>query len=132
MNKEEILANNIELLTQQAINKGNLDTCMIYGISGFCGKKCPKFEDKTCEEYLTTLENEYKSDELEIERLKDLCNKYEEEHKTTFEEWKKAINIINELEKWLDKKEKLTFNSWNKGIHEVQRKLQELKGRDKE
>lgn len=37
-------------------------------------------------------------------------------------------NIINELEKWLDKKEKLTFNSWNKGIHEVQRKLQELKG----
>ena len=42
------------------------------------------------------------------------------------------INIINELEKWLDKKEKLTFNSWNKGIHEVQRKLQELKGSDKE
>ena len=41
-------------------------------------------------------------------------------------------NIINELEKWLDKKEKLTFNSWNKGIHEVQRKLQELKGSDKE
>ena len=36
-------------------------------------------------------------------------------------------NIIDELEKWLDKKEKLTFNSWNKGIHEVQRKLQELK-----
>lgn len=33
----------------------------------------------------------------EIERLKDLCNKYEEEHKTTFEEWKKAINIIKEV-----------------------------------
>ena len=32
--------------------------------------------------------------EDEIERLKDLCDKYEEEHKTTFEEWKKAINII--------------------------------------
>ena len=41
-------------------------------------------------------------------------------------------NIINELEKWLDKKEKLTFNSWSKGIHEVQKKLQELKGSDKE
>ena len=41
-------------------------------------------------------------------------------------------NIINELEKWLDKKEKLTFNSWNKGIHEIQRKLQKLKGSDKE
>ncbi len=37
----------------------------------------------------------------ENERLRDLCEKYEEEHRTTFEEWKKAINIINELEKWL-------------------------------
>lgn len=43
-------------------------------------------------------------------------------------EYDRLNNIINKLEKWLDKKEKLTFNSWNKGIHEVQRKLQELKG----
>ena len=48
------------------------------------------------------------------------------------QEVERLNNIINELEKWLDKKEKLTFNSWNKGIHEVQRKLQELKGSDKE
>lgn len=48
------------------------------------------------------------------------------------DEIERLNNIINELEKWLDKKEKLTFNSWNKGIHEVQRKLQELKGVDKE
>ena len=48
------------------------------------------------------------------------------------EENKRLNNIIKGLEKWLDKKEKLTFNSWNKGIHEVQRKLQELKGDDKE
>lgn len=47
------------------------------------------------------------------------------------EEMERLNNIINEFEKWLDKKEKLTFNSWNKGIHEVQRKLQELKGEDK-
>ena len=47
------------------------------------------------------------------------------------QEVERLNNIINELEKWLDKKEKLTFNSWNKGIHEVQRKLQELKGDDK-
>ena len=54
----------------------------------------------------------------------ELENKlYEEQDKN-----KRLNNIINELEKWLDKKEKLTFNSWNKGIHEVQRKLQELKG----
>jgi hypothetical protein len=45
-----------------------------------------------------------------------------------FNEIERLNNIINEFEKWLDKKEKLTFNSWNKGIHEVQRKLQELKG----
>ncbi len=42
-----------------------------------------------------------KEKDKEIEQLKDLCNKYEEEHKTTFEEWKKDINIIDELEKWL-------------------------------
>ena len=44
-----------------------------------------------------------KNNELQKEnkKLKELCNKYEEEHKTTFEEWKKDINIIDELEKWL-------------------------------
>ena len=33
----------------------------------------------------------------ENEKLKELCKKYEEEHKTTFEEWKKTINIINTM-----------------------------------
>ena len=56
--------------------------------------------------------------------LEELITAYDEKDK----EIEKLNNIINELEKWLDKKEKLTFNSWNKGIHEVQRKLQELKG----
>ena len=55
-----------------------------------------------------------------------------EENDKLRKEIERLNNIINELEKWLDKKEKLTFNSWNKGIHEVQRKLQELKGVDKE
>ena len=64
----------------------------------------------------------YKEEEYE---LQDLFNGLLEENQ-------KLNNIINELEKWLDKKEKLTFNSWNKGIHEIQRKLQELKGSDKE
>lgn len=35
-------------------------------------------------------------------KLKELCNKYEEEHKTTFEEWKKDIKIINKLQEWLE------------------------------
>lgn len=55
-----------------------------------------------------------------------------EENDKLRKEIERLNNIINELEKWLDKKEKLTFNSWNKGIHEVQSKLQELKGVDKE
>lgn len=38
-----------------------------------------------------------KEKDKEIEQLKDLCDKYEEEHNTTFEEWKKDINIIDEL-----------------------------------
>lgn len=37
----------------------------------------------------------------EIERLKKLCDKYEEEHKTTFEEWKKTINIIKEVREYI-------------------------------
>ena len=46
---------------------------------------------------------EYKIERLEEDnkQLKDLCDKYEEEHSTTFEEWKKDIKIIDELEKWL-------------------------------
>lgn len=65
---------------------------------------------------------------LPIETTKATIKHIKEKDK----EIERLNNIINELEKWLDKKEKLTFNSWNKGIHEVQRKLQELKGVDKE
>lgn len=64
----------------------------------------------------------------ENERLKDLCDKYEEEHRTTFEEWKKTINIINDLEEWLydntdyeeyDRVEKDTFNYVIKKIEQL-------------
>ena len=43
------------------------------------------------------IEENYK----EIERLKELCDKYEEEHKTTFEEWKKTINIVKEVREYI-------------------------------
>ena len=48
---------------------------------------------------------EYKIERLEEDnkQLKDLCDKYEEEHNTTFIEWQKDINIIDELEKYLKK-----------------------------
>lgn len=42
-----------------------------------------------------------KEKDKEIEQLKDLCDKYEEEHNTTFIEWQKDINIIDGLEKYL-------------------------------
>jgi hypothetical protein len=46
-----------------------------------------------------------KNNELQKEnkKLKELCDKYEEEHNTTFIEWQKDINIIDELEKYLKK-----------------------------
>ena len=67
--------------------------------------------------------------------IKELCNSWLILDKATniqTKEIERLNNIIKDFEKWLEKKEKLTFNSWNKGIHEVQRKLQELKGSDKE
>lgn len=46
----------------------------------------------------------------EIERLTELCNKYEEEHKTTFETWQKDIKenkqlhfIIKEVREYITK-----------------------------
>ena len=75
---------------------------------------------------------EIKEKDKEIERLNNDIKVLLKENSNKEKVIKTQDNIINELEKWLDKKEKLTFNSWNKGIHEVQRKLQELKGSDKE
>ena len=66
-----------------------------------------------------------------IDRAEDEYDRLKDRVHEQYDEIKRLNNIINELEKWLDKKEKLTFNSWNKGIHEVQRKLQKLKGSDK-
>lgn len=43
--------------------------------------------------------------EQEIERLKELCDKYEEEHKTTFEIWQKDIKENEHLRTALNTKE---------------------------
>lgn len=97
MNEEWELANNIELLTQGAIEKGNLDTCMIYGISGNCGKNCPKFKDKTCEEYLTTLEGEYNNLQSKIDKaieyLEEKYSSYAEEDEMQKDE---LLDILKE------------------------------------
>ena len=43
----------------------------------------------------------------EIERLKELCDKYEEEHKTTFEIWQKDIKENEHLRTALNSKESI-------------------------
>ena len=42
-------------------------------------------------QYKRAEENDVKLLQKENKKLKELCDKYEEEHKTTFEEWKKDI-----------------------------------------
>lgn len=54
-------------------------------------------------QYKRAEENDIKLLQEENKKLKELCDKYEEEHNTTFIEWQKDINIINELEKYLKK-----------------------------
>ena len=73
----------------------------------------------------------------ENEKLKELCNKYEEEHNTTFEEWKKTIAIIDELEKYINHKIKQCYDEGStvgefSKICDIDEKLKELKGVDKE
>ena len=68
------------------------------------------------EEKRKTITNlRYKIERLEEEntKLKELCDKYEEEHSTTFEEWKKDINIIDELKKTLKEEVKGLYNEEN-------------------
>lgn len=35
--------------SEKGINSAMLSTCEVYGLSGNCGKQCPKYQDKTCE-----------------------------------------------------------------------------------
>ena len=73
----------------------------------------------------------------EIERLQDLCNKYEKEHKTTYEIWKKDIYLYNSLVDRIDKAIEYmnyTFNiSSVKEMYEIMNELEKiLQGVDKE
>ena len=75
----------------------------------------------------------------EIERLQDLCNKYEKEHKTTYEIWKKDIYLYNSMVDRIDKAIKYIEeqSKFIKGcdIYQICNKdvlLNILKGSDKE
>jgi len=75
--------------------------------------------------------NELKIKELQQEnkQLKELTDKYEEEHKTTFETWLKEINILTELEEWLE--ETSNYEEYDRveqdTMNMVLDKIQELK-----
>ena len=80
-------------------------------------------------EYLGKIADDYRDKNKE---LKSLCDKYEEEHKTTFEEWKKDINIIDGLEKYIS--ELLWYDNESDEYRigtEILNKLNELKGDNK-
>ena len=66
----------------------------------------------------------------EIEKLQDLCNKYEKEHKTTYEIWKKDIYLYNSMVDRMN----YTFNiSSVKEMYEIMNELEKiLQGSDKE
>jgi cobalamin-dependent methionine synthase I len=67
-----------------------------------------KVSDK---ELIKQLEEVIVDKHKEIEKLTELCNKYEEEHKTTFETWQKDIkenellhSIIKEVREYIETK----------------------------
>ena len=89
-------------------------------------------EIKCLDDYITNLQKEN-------ERLKELINQYEEEHTTTFEEWKRDIRAFEELENWLEEQE-ILYNKQkhpvylfsSNTIRSVKNKIKELRGSDKE
>lgn len=50
------------------------------------------------------LQKQIKEENKEIKRLTELCNKYEEEHKTTYEIWKKDIERIDKAIDYIEKR----------------------------
>ena len=63
----------------------------------------------------------------ENKQLKELCDKYEEEHKKEFNTWLQEQKVLTELEEWL-KIERINNAFIDEDtIMEVQLKIQELK-----
>lgn len=120
MNKEEFIK------LYKSLNEGTIDS-----LYEFSCLKASGFDDEVAYKNIIDLKNMYDYLDLrQIKRLRELVpyKVLAPDADEIIKELERLNNIINKLEKWLDKEEKLTFNSWNKGIHEVQRKLQELKG----
>ena len=86
--------------------------------------------EKNCLEELITA---YDEKDKEIERLTELCNKYEEEHKTTFETWQKDIKENKRLHSIIKEAiEYIEDNSDDMHTYISQVLTDILKGSDKE
>ena len=70
-------------------------------------------DDSLVNDYAVEIENYIKD-------LENLTDKYEEEHRTVFQQWLKEISILSELEEWLKKQNTPSFEL-------VLDKIQELK-----
>lgn len=81
----------------------------------------------------------YEEEKNENDRLKELCNKYEEEHNTTFKQWQEDIKKINKAVECLKEIRQSTFtkynsNEWNNCLSyndDLLPLLNILEGRDK-
>ena len=51
--------------------------------------------------YMQSLMENYEKLEKENQQLKELCNKYEEEHKKEFNIWLQGQKVLKDLEEWL-------------------------------
>lgn len=69
-------------------------------------EEMPREIDRLLEE-IEEHKNTIATQQQEIERLKELCDKYEEEHKTTFEIWQKDIKENEHLRTALNSKESI-------------------------
>lgn len=94
---------------------------------------------KHLEEVIINYDKKLMEANAEIERLTELCNKYEEEHKTTFETWQKDIkenkklhSIIKEIREYIEEKKYDFCDDYDLRDENGKDLLEILKGSDKE
>lgn len=131
----DLLLSYIEQLEEE--NKYLKQLCQTQNDREYRSKFLKEFQEEFGKNVFPDYDEIYKRyDKLKKEnkQLKKLCDKYEEEHKTIFEEWKKDINIIDELSQYLEEDLKQQYRDCghrNNIIREVYNKLNELKGDNK-
>lgn len=61
-------------------------------------------ENKVLKEEITWWSNRFKAVERDNRQLKELCDRYEEEHNKEFKIWLQEQKVLAELEEWLKNK----------------------------